>query len=169
MAPPKSSRPASSHLSEEEPDQVVAAVLTASRVLVGVSARSLAGVEDITLTQFRTLVVLAGQGEINLNRLAEALAVQASTAMRTIDRLVSAGLVTRTENPTSRREVVLDLTDEGARVVREVTERRRAEIAGILARMPARRRADLVAAFQSFTEAAGEPVVPQVDTAPLGW
>ena len=38
--------------------ELVTAVLTASRVLVSVSARSLAGVEDVvTVTQFRTLVV----------------------------------------------------------------------------------------------------------------
>jgi hypothetical protein len=50
---------------------LVAAVLTASRVLVGISARSLAGIEEsVTLTQFRTLVVLEGQGASRLNVLA---------------------------------------------------------------------------------------------------
>ena len=40
-------------------DELVSALLTASRALVGVSARSLAHVEDaVTITQFRTLVVL---------------------------------------------------------------------------------------------------------------
>ncbi|HZL05508.1 MAG TPA: MarR family transcriptional regulator, partial [Coriobacteriia bacterium] len=49
-------------------DEFVTAVLTASRVLVGVSARSLAEVEEtVTVTQFRTLVVLDSRGEINLN------------------------------------------------------------------------------------------------------
>src|SRR5665647_545120 len=39
-------------------DELVSALLTASRALVGVSARSLARVEDaVTITQFRTLVV----------------------------------------------------------------------------------------------------------------
>ncbi len=155
----------------EESDRVVAAVLTASRVLVGVSARSLADVEDtVTLTQFRTLVVLATRGELNLNRLAEALGVRPSTAVRSIDRLVGAGLVTRRENPATRREVVLDLTDDGGRVVHEVTERRRAAITDILARMPARQRGALVSAFEAFTQAAGEPSAGRFESeAPLGW
>ena len=70
-------------------DQLVTAVLTASRVLVGVSARSLATVEDtVTLTQFRTLVVLDNHDEINLNTLADLLSVTSSTAMRMINRLL---------------------------------------------------------------------------------
>jgi len=57
------------------PDELVSALLTASRALVGVSARSLAHVEDaVTITQFRTLVVLEGHGDTRLNQLAERLA-----------------------------------------------------------------------------------------------
>lgn len=64
---------------------VVEAVLIASRVLVAVSARSLTDLDDaVTPTQFRSLVILDGHGEMNLNGLAEILGVNASTAMRTI-------------------------------------------------------------------------------------
>ena len=49
-------------------DDLVTALLTASRVLVGVSARSLAHLdESVTVTQFRVLVVLRGHGETRLN------------------------------------------------------------------------------------------------------
>ena len=62
--------------SSEGADELVSALLTASRALVGVSARSLAHVEDaVTITQFRTLVVLEGHGDTRLNQLAERLAV----------------------------------------------------------------------------------------------
>ena len=139
-------------------DDLVTAVLTASRVLVGVSARSLAGVEDsVTLTQFRTLVVLDGQEEINLNGLAARLGVNASTALRTVDRLLTAGLVTRRDNPHNRREVLLGLTPPGIRLVRRVTRRRRTEIATIVQAMPVTERTRLVAALRSFAEAADEP------------
>jgi DNA-binding MarR family transcriptional regulator len=136
----------------------VTAVLAASRVLVGVSARSLAEVEEtVTVTQFRTLVVLDSRGEINLNTLAEELAVNSSTALRMIDRLLVAGLVTRRENPTSRREVLLGLTAEGTRIVEIVTTSRRAEIARIVTAMPTQRRTELIAALHAFADAAGEP------------
>ncbi len=150
-------------------DDVVTAILTASRVLVGVSARSLADVEDtVTLTQFRTLVVLDSHGVINLNRLADLLAVNSSTAMRMIDRLLVAELVTRQENPANRREVLLDLTDEGRRLVQQVSDSRRAEIARIVKAMPAGERSELVNALRAFADAAGEPEAAET-LARLGW
>jgi len=52
------------------------AVLSASRVLVAVAARSLGDVaEEVTLTQYRTLVVLASRGPQSLAALAEAIDV----------------------------------------------------------------------------------------------
>lgn len=148
-------------------DGVVTAVLTASRVLVGVSARSLGAVEeDVTVTQFRTLVVLDSRGEINLNTLAEQLDVNASTALRMIDRLLVAGLVTRRENPASRREVLLGLSAAGHRIVDTVTDRRRDEIARIVTAMPPARRNQFIAALDAFAAAAGEPS-PPADA--LGW
>ncbi len=150
-------------------DELVAAVLTASRVLVGVSAASLAEVEDtVTLTQFRTLVVLDSRGPTNLVGVAETLGVNASTAMRMVDRLIAAGLVTRTDNPANRREVVLELTDSGSDLTRRVTERRRVEIARIVRRMSPDQRDDLVAALSAFADAAGEPNARTAASA-IGW
>ncbi|MDF3288125.1 MULTISPECIES: MarR family winged helix-turn-helix transcriptional regulator [Streptomyces] len=142
----------------ESADEVVTAVLTASRLLVAVSARSLASVEEtLTLPQFRMLVILDSRGAMNISRLGEHLDVIPSTAMRMVDRLVAAGMLEREASPANRREVFIDLTDAGRRVVREATERRRAEIARIVAAMPPAQRTGLVAALQAFTEAGGEP------------
>lgn len=151
-------------------EDVVEAVLVASRVLVAVSVRSLSALDDgVTPTQFRSLVVLDGHGQINLNRLAEILDVNASTAMRTIDRLLAAGLVTRAENPGNRREVLLDLTDDGRRLVARVTSRRRREIGRIVTAIPQDERAALVRALRTFAEASGEPEPRPETTAALGW
>ncbi len=140
-------------------DDLATALLTASRVLVAVSARSLAGIEErLTLTQFRVLVVLEGHRGRPLRALADQLGVSASTALRTVDRLVELGLVARRGNPEDRREVVLDLTEEGNRIVQEVTGQRRQEIARIVHGMPDTHQAWLVSALHSFAEAAGEPV-----------
>jgi DNA-binding MarR family transcriptional regulator len=150
---------------------VTSAVLTASRLLVAVSMRSLAAAEQrVTLPQFRLLVLLDGHGETNLVTLADRLAVNSSTALRMVDRLADRGLVGRRVNPDSRREVLLRLTEVGQRIVDEVTARRREEIAAIVARMPARSRAGLVQAMRSFAAAGGEPDdAAERDPVPLGW
>lgn len=139
-------------------DAVTDAVLTASRLLVAVSARSIASADEtITLAQFRLLVVLITRGPLKLSTLADHLGVNPSTATRMIDRLITTGLVSRQVNPHSRREVVVELTEPGAEVVATVTDRRRREIAGIVARMPANLRRELVAALEAFNDAGGEP------------
>src|SRR2546423_15581452 len=82
------------------------AVLAASRALVGVAARSLAGTEaTVTLVQYRALVLLGSRGEMNVGSLADALDIHQSTATRLCDRLVAKGLVARTASAESRREV----------------------------------------------------------------
>jgi DNA-binding MarR family transcriptional regulator len=149
---------------------VTDAVLTASRLLVAVSARSIAAVdESITLAQFRLLVVLSTRGAVNLAMLAEQLGVNPSTATRMIDRLISAGLVSREINPASRREVVVTLTTTGAAVVRQVTQRRRRDIARIVSRMPVKHRQGLVDALEAFTEAGGEPSASVNDGSATEW
>ena len=139
-------------------DDLVGALLTASRALVGVSARSLADVEDrVTLSQFRTLVVLDGHGPTRLNDLADRLRVGPSTALRAVDRLVEGGYAARAASSVDRREVVIETTDTGAGLVAEVTGRRRAAIAEIVAAMPPEHPAAVVAALGAFAHAAGEP------------
>ncbi|MEV6019332.1 MarR family transcriptional regulator [Streptomyces sp. NPDC051997] len=157
----------------DDVDAVTRAVLTATRLLVAVSARSLTEVEErVTLPQFRMLVVLSARGATKLVALAELLQVAPSTAMRMVDRLITAGLADRQTNPDNRRETLLRLTDEGRRTVEDVTARRRGEIAAIVERLAPRQRVALVEALAAFNEAGGEPPAPAADDPepyPLGW
>ncbi|WP_263730739.1 MarR family winged helix-turn-helix transcriptional regulator [Cellulomonas sp. SG140] len=153
----------------DEVDALVGALLTASRALVGVSARSLAEIEEtVTLTQFRTLVVLESRGPCRLNQLADRLGVSPSSALRTVDRLIRAGFVARAENDADRREVRISATAAGSALVQAVTRARRAEIATIVAAMPSERRLEVVAALHAFADAAGEPQAEQ-PVGLLGW
>lgn len=143
---------------DEHVDAITDAVLTASRLLVGLSAKSVAAVAGpITLPQFRLLVALGSRGPLKLVALAEVLGVNPSTATRTVDRLVNAGWAERSSSPHSRREITVRLTDSGRELVDRVTEYRRREIAEIVARMPAENRHGLVEALQAFAEAGEEP------------
>ncbi|WP_234473759.1 MULTISPECIES: MarR family winged helix-turn-helix transcriptional regulator [unclassified Streptomyces] len=158
----------------DDVDAVTEAVLTASRLLVAVSARSLAEVEErVTLPQFRMLVVLSSRGDTKLVTLAELLGVAPSTAMRMIDRLITAGLADRQTNPGNRRETLLRLTAEGRRTVENVTARRREEIASIVQRLSPHQRTELISALTDFNSAGGERPVRLPDERPgphpLGW
>ncbi|WP_369383336.1 MarR family winged helix-turn-helix transcriptional regulator [Streptomyces sp. cg36] len=134
--------------------------MAASRLLVAVSARALASIDDaMTLPQLRALVVLESCAPLKLAAMADTLGVNPSTAMRMVDRLAAAGLVDRAPNPANRREVVLRPTAEGCALVERVMAHRRAEIGALVARLPAEERAGLVPALRALTRAAGELAV----------
>ena len=146
---------------------MVDAVLSASRVLVAVAARSLADVaEEVTLTQYRTLVVLASRGPQNLAGLADAVGVTPATATRMCDRLVRKDLIRRRTERDDRRQLRVALTVKGRSLVDAVTGRRRQEIARIMNEIPVEQQAVVVQALGRLASAAGE--VPEQDWT-TGW
>jgi DNA-binding MarR family transcriptional regulator len=148
-------------------EAVVDAVLSASRVLVAVAARSLGDVaEEVTLTQYRTLVVLASRGPQSLAELAEAVDVTPPTATRMCDRLIKKGLVVRRHERGDRRLIRLTLAKKGRELVDAVTQRRRTEIAHLMEAVPRDQQTALVDSLQRLTAAAGE--VPEQDWS-TGW
>ncbi len=148
-------------------EELTEAVLSASRVLVAVAARSLSNYEnEVSLQQYRALIVLASRGAQRPVDLAEALGVDPSTSTRLCDRLSAKHLISRRRETGDRREVRLDLTDRGRHLVETVTERRREEIRQILASIPRQERDEVVRAFLAFARAAGE--VPE-DQWPRIW
>jgi DNA-binding MarR family transcriptional regulator len=138
-------------------DTTTDAVLAASRALVAVAVRSLGEVtEDVTLPQFRALVVLCGRGPTGMTDLAEEIGGSPSTATRLCDRLLEKGLIDRRHRPENRREVEVAATKSGARLVDKVTARRRHQLEDILAKVPAGKLKPMVGALQAFADAAGE-------------
>ena len=91
-------------------------VLRASRALVAIAARSIAEAgEDITLPQYRALVVLAGHGPLNVASLGEQLGMNAPSASEA-RRLIAQGGVHIGDTTIDSEEVALD--DLRGRVMR---------------------------------------------------
>jgi DNA-binding MarR family transcriptional regulator len=134
-----------------------------SRGLLGVVARSLApALEDVTVPQFRLIVLVTTLGPTRSVDLAERLAVSTSTLSRNLDRLVAGGWVERRPSETSRREVHIAVTDRGVQLVREVTARRTDELRVVLERVPADERATLARAAELLRTAMREPLPEEV-------
>lgn len=153
---------------EQDEDEAIEAVLAAARVLVALSAQSVAALSDtVTLPQLRVLVMVASRAPMNLNAVADALEVHPSNATRTVERLVAAGLLDRRDDPADRRHLLLDLTTDGRALVTEVMQRRRAAVAEILSRMPASHRRQFSVGAAGFAATGGE--VPDRMIWSLGW
>ncbi len=139
-------------------DELVEALLSASRVMVGLAARSLADLDsDVTLPQYRALVVLASRGPQRVVDISAELGVNSSTGTRMCERLVRKGLVRRERSDTDRREVRLTLTASGEYLVEEVTRRRRSELVRIVDTVPEVSYEPLTTVLRSLAATAGEP------------
>jgi DNA-binding MarR family transcriptional regulator len=105
-----------------EPDgEVLEALLAAGRVIFGLTARSIARLDaELTLPQYRMLVLLAGRGQQRTSDLAAQLGVTPSTVTRTGDRLVRRGLAQRLQRADDRRVAWIALTEAGRSLIGDV-------------------------------------------------
>lgn len=150
-------------VSEDDLRPAADATVTASRALLGIIARSMVpALEEVSLPQFRVLVLLSTAGPLRMKALAERLGVTVSTFSRTADRLVAGGWAVRENSPDSRREVILAPTEQGLALVASVTDHRRRLVEGVLARMEPADRDRLTRSLRAFTDAAGEPSVAEL-------
>ncbi len=93
--------------------------------LLGRFKQELARIADernLTPVQLSALYMVQKHGEVPMGKVANMLHCDPSNVTGIIDRLVSHGLVTRKECPTDRRAKTITLTDEGAKVVREIMD-----------------------------------------------
>jgi DNA-binding MarR family transcriptional regulator len=90
--------------------------------IIGQHAQIIWTDSGLTLTQLRSLFLIANKGSTNFRKLAEALGVTPSNVTGIVDRLVEQGLVSRTQNPEDRREMTLQATDKGQFLVSNLKE-----------------------------------------------
>jgi DNA-binding MarR family transcriptional regulator len=111
----------------------IAALELMARAMVGLTMKSvdvLGG--EVTLPQFRLLLVLSGLGRVPSSRLAAEMGTGASSVTRLADRLEAVGLVVRGTDPRSRSVVTVEVTRAGVELVARVVARRRELLSAVL-------------------------------------
>jgi DNA-binding MarR family transcriptional regulator len=78
--------------------------------------------EKLTLAEANALYVIGTQEPKTMKQIAEALGVAVSTPTRTIDRLVEKRLVNRTVGTKDRRQLLIESTSAGQRILAEMDE-----------------------------------------------
>ncbi|MGE2836225.1 MarR family winged helix-turn-helix transcriptional regulator [Mycobacterium sp. SMC-4] len=94
---------------------------------------------------------LSGRGAC-VRDVADYLAVEQSTASRTVTAVVNAGLLSKTTSPDDQRRCTLLLTDEGRAALSAVTRRRRELVAEAVADWPHDDVESLVSLLDRLTE-----------------
>jgi DNA-binding MarR family transcriptional regulator len=136
---------------KKTPVDELVAFEVATRDLVGVALRSVDDLK-VSLPQFRLLLVLQQRGRSTSTECAQTLGVVASSVTRLADRLHASGHLARSADPSNRSVVALDLTEDGRKLVREVTIRRRRELSRVLDHIDPAERATCAAALRALHE-----------------
>jgi DNA-binding MarR family transcriptional regulator len=109
----------------------------------------------LTLTQFKTLLMLAGpEGEEPYagRDIAERLHVSLASVSRAVDGLVRSRLVTRVEDAEDRRVRRLSITDKGRTLAGEIVAARMADLEAFAASLTPAQRRKLDAALESMLD-----------------
>src|SRR5690348_15222409 len=124
---------------------------------MGIAIRSIQTAPvDVTVPQYRVLVMLEDNGPVGIGAIAVELGVNPSNATRVCDRLERLGLVDRTRSREDGRAVLVTLTEEGGRVLETVTRTRRQEIVRVVARLDGRGGVAAVRALDAVSAAIRE-------------
>jgi DNA-binding MarR family transcriptional regulator len=126
-----------------------------------VRERLLAASGFLELGQLDALDLLAHHGALRMGDLAEALRVDASTATRSVDRLVDAGLAERSADPADGRRVVVRASDKGQDLQAELAERRLRMLERMLQGFSAEERSQLAGLMERFVQALDELVAEE--------
>ena len=120
-----------------------AALATELRIAVMRTTRRLRAEKsdaDLSDAQLSELALLEREGPSTPREIANHERVQPPSMTRTLTALLDLGLITRTEHPADRRQVLVAVTETGAATVRETRRRRDAWLARRLAALPAEER-----------------------------
>ena len=109
----------------------------------------------ISAAQMFVLHTLSEEEALSLNELSERTATDQSSASVVVQRLVEAGLVTRTQNARDRRHVELRLTPRGRTVIRRSPPPAQQKILAAVEGMSARDRKTIAKLLESFVESFG--------------
>jgi DNA-binding MarR family transcriptional regulator len=73
---------------------------------------------EMTFNQYQSLILINEFKSCSVNQLAKKLRLAQSTTSQLVDRLVNAKLVIRDINPQNRRSMIISLSEEGEKMMR---------------------------------------------------
>lgn len=126
------------------------------RILVrdlGILEKSDASCCGVTITQCHAVVEIGRKEKISLVDLAGLLGLDKSTMSRTINNLVESDLVLRDLDTENRRYVIIQLTENGRNIFRNIEESMNEYYTSIFNSIPENKRGQVMESLQLLTNA----------------
>jgi DNA-binding MarR family transcriptional regulator len=136
--------------------QAVETILSLMQTLKGRQAEGRPWLElDLTMAQLKALMIVLQTGGVASRGLAERLSIGPSAVTPLVDQLVDQKLVTREDDPSDRRVVLIRPTPRAVALRRRLLETSRAAVAEVLNEIPASDIPGVQRALAQLLDAAG--------------
>lgn len=133
------------------------------REIIRILERKLGILEDtefsccnITLAQCHALVEIGRTDHISLNELSERLGLENSTMSRTVNNLVTSGMVKRQEDQQDRRYIAIALTEDGRQLFEQIESSMSVYYEEILNNIPQSKREQVLESLALLAEAVNK-------------
>ena len=110
----------------------------------------------LSMPQFSILMQLHHKGSCGMSAISERFDVSAAAASQLVDKLVQAGYIERTEDPSDRRAKLLKLSANGVKLVDEGIQKRYRWMDELVGQLTAEERGKVAEALTLLTEKAKE-------------
>ncbi|MGT2426512.1 MarR family winged helix-turn-helix transcriptional regulator [Amnibacterium kyonggiense] len=128
------------------------------RAVLGLISGSLVEpLEQVTMPQYRALVLLRALGPTPAGLLAERLGMQPSASSRLVGRLVRGGWIRRRTDGADRRIVVVDVTERAVALIARTRAERERLVGAALDGLGEHDRGVVLAGLTALADAVGEP------------
>jgi DNA-binding MarR family transcriptional regulator len=138
------------HLLDQLETEIGALIRRIRRV---VAERARSGHDDLQVAAYFILANVAETGPKRASAVVEEFGIDKGAVSRQVQALLELGLIERTPDPEDRRAAILAITDEGARRLATVSDKRRAELLGRLSTWSSEELADFVGALSRYNAA----------------
>ena len=108
----------------------------------------------LSMPQFSILMQLHHKGPCGMSEVSERFDISAAAASQLVEKLVQAGYLDRTEDPTDRRAKLLTLSPKGEKLVQQGTEERYRWMDDLTSKLSAEEQKKVVEALNILTKAA---------------
>ncbi|MCX2727560.1 MarR family transcriptional regulator [Thermomicrobium sp. 4228-Ro] len=106
---------------------------------------------DLTMAQLKVLFAVSCGGSLTISEIAERLGISLPTASHLVDRVVQLGLAARREDERDRRRTLVEITERGDALLRQVRQGNEQPWRELLAELAADDLAALLRGVQALT------------------
>jgi DNA-binding MarR family transcriptional regulator len=112
---------------------------------------------ELTMAQAKLLYVVTSAGPLTVSDIGARLGISVSTASGAVDHLVQLGLVSRADDPTNRRQVLVSMTPLGAQTLEQMRDLGSRHMAALLDGLSPKELATVDRAIRILTDAMPAP------------